>query len=163
MPDPAADLRDELSLDQALRDGLRALPVPPVGPDFDARVLRALRAPTPWWRHWWEPARPLLLGASCSLGVTLVLLHWTLAAPLTAPRPQILGESERPVAAAPPHAPSLDALLDRPGLRAGSLAAAWGNPLAPNPGGTGGNMPPPDRRSGPPRHAQAGRRAGLVV
>ena len=67
------ELPDDLTVRQALRDGLRALPVPDVSPDFDSRVLDALRAPRPWWWRLWEPAKPLLLGASCSLSVTLVL------------------------------------------------------------------------------------------
>ena len=142
---------DDLSLQQARRDGLRALPVPPAAPDFDARVLLALRAPTPWWRHLWEPARPLLLGASCSLLVTLVLLHWTLSAPSGPPFPRA---SPSALAAAPGRAPSLDTLLDRSDLRAGSLSAAW---TAPPPD------PPPDRRPEPPRHALAGRRPVLIV
>lgn len=142
---------DDLTVRQALRDGLRTLPVPDVSPDFDSRVLDALRAPRPWWQRLWEPARPLLLGASCSLSVTLVLLHWTLTAP--APRPLILGGLERIPVSAQVRAPSLDNLLDRPDLRAGSLAAAW---AAPSPA-------PPDRRPEPVRHAQIGRRAALVV
>ena len=159
------ELPDDLHLGSALRDGLHALPVHPVAPDFDARILAALRAPMPWWRRVWEPARPLLLGASCSLSVTLVLLHWALTAP--APRPPILGGPDRMQGArhslplrlpqnwgqGGPSAPSLDRLLDRPDLRAGSLAAAW----------TTFPAPPPDRRPAPPRHAQAGRRACLVV
>jgi len=139
---------DDLDLAQALRDGLRALPVSEIGSDFDARVLDALRAPAPWWRKLWQPARPLLLGASCSLSVTLVLLHWALAAP----QPPMLGGPDQAQASAPGRAGSLDVLLDRPGLRAGSLAAAWAAPL-----------PPSGRRPEPPRHAQSGRRACLIV
>ena len=152
------ELPDDLTVRQALRDGLRALPVPDVSPDFDSRVLDALRAPRPWWRRVWEPARPLLLGTSCSLSVTLVLLHWTLIAPAPQPHPNktsILGgqEQEQVQARRPVRAPSLDRLLDRPDLRAGSLAAAW----------TTFPAPPPDRHPAPPRHAQAGRRACLVA
>ena len=152
------ELPDDFDLGSALRDGLHTLPVPLVAPDFDARVLDALRAPLPWWRRVWEPARPLLLGASCSLSVTLVLLHWTLTAPAPRPHPNktsILGghEQEQVQARRPVRAPSLDRLLDRPDLRAGSLAAAW----------TTFPAPPPDRHPAPPRHAQAGRRACLVV
>ena len=147
-------LPDDFALGQSLRDGLHALPVPAVAPDFDARVLAALRAPTPWWRRVWEPARPLLLGASCSLSVTLVLLHWTLTAPAPRPHPNktsILGGQEQESVQSREPARTLDRLLDRPGLRAGSLAAAWAAP------------PLPDRRPAPPRHAQAGCRACLVV
>lgn len=156
---------DDLALGQSLRDGLHALPVPPVASNFDARVLAALRAPMPWWRRWWEPARPLLLGASCSLLVTLALLHWALSAPVGTPSPRAAPSA---LAAAPARAPSLDSLLDRPGLRAGSLAA-WGSPVILNSGatapdgGTGEDATPPGRRPNPPRHAQAGRRACLIV
>jgi len=144
------DQPDDLYLDRVLRDGLGALPVPDPSPDFDARVLLALRAPTPWWQRLWQPARPLLLGASCSLAVTLVLLHWTLSAPTAAPFPSAAPPG---LAATPARAPSLDAVLDRSDLRAGSLAAVWTAPLP----------APPDSRPQPPRHAQAGRRACLVV
>ena len=148
------ELPDDFDLGSALRDGLHTLPVPLVAPDFDARVLDALRAPLPWWRRAWEPARPLLLGASCSLSVTLVLLHWTLTAPAPRPHPNktsILGGQEQESVQSREPARTLDRLLDRPGLRAGSLAAAWAAP------------PLPDRRPAPPRHAQAGRRACLVA
>lgn len=141
---------DEGPLESALRDGLRALPTPELSPDFDARILAALSAPRPWWQRLWEPARPLLLGASCSLVVTLIALHWTLTAPLSAP----MSRAALPgLAAAPRPLPSLDALLDQPYLSAGSLAAVWAAPPVPSPG----------RRPEPPRHAQAGCRAFLVV
>ena len=155
------DLPDDLDAAQALRDDLHGLPVAAVSPDFDARVLAALHLPRPWgktrwerfrehfWEHFWEPARPLLLGASCSLAVTLLALHWTLSGPVSAPRPP--APSEQAVAPPAVPAPSLDALLDRPDLRAGSLAA-W-TPPAPAPG----------RRPAPPRHAQAGRRTDWIV
>jgi len=150
-----SDIPDDLDLARSLRDGLRALPVPEIGSDFDARVLDALRAPPPWWRQWWQPAKPLLLGASCSLSVTLVLLHWTLAAPHPHPNktPILWGPDEgggRVQASGRGRTLSVESLLDRPGLRAGSLAAAWAI------------APPPDRRPAPPRHAQSGRRAPLA-
>ncbi len=111
--------------DAALRDALRSLPVPPPSADFDDRVLAALNAPRPWrqrlsWRRVWQPVQPLLLGTSCSLGLTLLLLHLMLSAPLAVPAPPALTN----LAAAPSTPlPPLDALLDRPNLRAGSLAA----------------------------------------
>ena len=114
-----------------LADALRSLPVPPLSADFDNRVLAALRVPVPWWRRFWQPAQPLLLGASGSLAVTLLLLHFTLTGPLPAPSPTPV--TVQNIAAAPPTPlPSVDALLDRPGLCAGSLAA-WNSPLPPEP------------------------------
>ncbi len=111
-----------------LADALLSLPVPPPSAGFDARVLAALRVPAPWWRRWWQPAQPLLLGASGSLALTLLLLHFTLTGPQTAPSPMPI--SVRNLAAAPSSGslPSVDALLDRPGLCAGSLTAAWPSP-----------------------------------
>ena len=108
--------------DARLADALRSLPVPPVSADFDDRVLAALRVPRPWWRRltWrgaWQSAQPLLLGASCSLALTLLLLHLTLSGPLPVPAPAAVS----PLAAVP--LPPIDALLDRPNLCAGSLAA----------------------------------------
>ena len=70
-----------------LADALRSLPVPAPSADFDARVLAALRVPRPWWRRVWQPIQPLLLGASGSLAVTLLLLHFTLSGPPAAPSP----------------------------------------------------------------------------
>lgn len=117
--------------DAALRDALRSLPVPVPSMGFDDRVLAALNAPRPWWqglswRRVWQPVQPLLLGTSCSLGLTLLLLHLTLSAPLTAPA--LSAPVLTNLAAAP--MPPLDALLDRPNLRAGSLAAWNSAPAA---------------------------------
>ena len=115
-----------------LADALRSLPPPPLPADFDARVLAALRVPVPWWRRLWQPIQPLLLGASGSLAVTLLLLHFTLSSPPAAPMPA--SRSVQNLAATPPTSlPSVDALLDRPGLCAGSLTAAWNSPLPPEP------------------------------
>ena len=110
-----------------LRDALCCLPVPAPSADFDERVLAALRVPLPWWQRltWrgvWQPAQPLLLGTSCSLGLTLLLLHLTLSSPISAPPLPAVQNAAAPAAPLPP----LDALLDRPNLRAGSLAA-WSN------------------------------------
>ena len=147
------DFVDDFSLDEALRDGLNTLPVSTPSPEFDARVLAALCAPPPWWLRLWEPAKPLLLGASCSLVVTLLALHWTLSASVAAPQLPILGESARSLAAAPHPTLSLDALLNQPHLSAGSLAAVWAAPVP----------TPPNRRPEPHRHAQGWQRPCLVV
>jgi hypothetical protein len=133
---------DNFCLDKALRDGLNALPMPAPSPEFDARVLAALCASRPWWLRLWEPAKPLLLGASCSLVVTLLALHWTVTAPILVPLPPILGESERS-RPEPGSAPSLDALLEQPHLSAGTLASVW----------TASPPTPPSRRPEPHRHA----------
>ena len=134
-----SDFPAEDAATQTLRDGLNALPTPPVSPDFDARVLAALGAPGPWWRRWWEPARPLLVSAAGSLTLTLLLLHWSLTGPITPPSPAAAPPLS---ASAPMQTPSLDALLDSPNLCAASLMPGW-------------ELPPPDRRPPPPRHAQA--------
>ena len=110
-----------------LAEALRSLPVPPVSAGFDTRVLAALEAPVPLWHRLWQTTQPLLLGASGSLAVTLVLLHVTLSAPAIAPSPDPI--RVQTYAATPPTPmPSVDAILDKPGLCAGSLAAAWSSP-----------------------------------
>lgn len=141
-----------------LRDALTALPTPPLSLDFDSRVLTALCAPPPWWDwrawHWhllWPTLRPVMLGAGGSLGVTLLALHWTLSAPVSAPA---FPAMPRDLAAAPAHLPSLDALLARPDLSAGSFAA-WAA-LPPPPA-------PVDRRPVPRRRAERLRPDALVV
>ncbi len=139
-----------------LREALREMPTPPPSPDFDARVLAALRVPPPWWdwRAWgwhalWPTLRPVVLGAGGSLGVTLLALHWTLSAPVSAPT-----LVPRDLAAAPARLPSLDALLARPDLSAGTFAA-WAAPPPP--------PAPADRRPIPRRRAERLRPAVLVV
>lgn len=139
-----------------LRDALTKLPIPPPSPDFDARVLAALCAPSSWWDwrawHWhllWPTLRPVMLGAGGSLGVTLLALHWTLSAPVSAPAPM-----PRSLAAAPARLPPLDALLARPDLSAGSFAA-WAA-LPPPPA-------PADRRPVPRRRAERLRPDALVA
>lgn len=152
-----SDALEETPLDQALRDGLRALSVPETAPDFDTRVLAALRSPQPWWHRLWQPAKPLLLGTSCSLVVMLLALHWTLSAPVLS-APPLLGAGGASQTA---RAPSLDALLDQPNLSAGSLSA-WEGPPAPNNGGDEKNNPT-DRRPAPKQRAQLLRRPSLIV
>ncbi len=118
---------DSTPEDTGLRDALRSLPVPVLSVGFDDCVLAALNVPRPWWqglswRRVWQPVQPLLLGTSCSLGLTLLLLHFTLSVPQAVPAlspPALTNLAAAPSTPLPP----LDALLDRPNLRAGSLAA----------------------------------------
>lgn len=138
-----------------LRDALTALPTPPPSLDFDARVLAALRRPPPWWdwRAWawhtlWPTLRPMVLGAGGSVCVTLLALHWTLSAPISAPTPSL-----RDLAVAPARLPSLDALLARPNLSAGTFAA-WASLPPP---------PAPPERPHPRRRAERLRPEALVV
>ena len=142
---------------RTLGEALRSLPVPLPSADFDDRVLAALRRPTPWWRRLWQPAQPLLLGASGSLAVTLLLLHFTLNSPLSPPSQTPV--SVQNLAAAPPASlPSVDALLDRPGLCAGSLTAAWNSPILPEP-----VAEPAPRKPEPRRRAEVDRRVTLTA
>ena len=140
-----SDFPSETTLEAALRSGLRSVAVPSVSTDFDERILAALHGPKPLWLRLWQPARPLLAGASFSLLVTLLGLHWSLSAPLSGPpAPNSGGAREEQSFAARP-APSLDALLDRPNLTAGSLAFVWNAPPAPTP--QPGTRPEPRRRA----------------
>jgi len=81
---------------EALREGLRQLPVPEAGADFDARVLAQLAESPPernrFRQRTWRLVRPVLAGAGCSLAATLLLYSWYSQLPL----------EERTVAAAPP-------------------------------------------------------------
>ena len=133
-----------------LAEALRSLPVLAPSPDFDNRVLSALRVPLPWWRRLWQPAQPLLLGASGSCGLTLLLLRLTLSAPQTVPP---LPFSVPIVASAPAPLPSVDVLLDRPGLCAGSLAAWNSAPI----------VEPAPRRPEPRRRAEVTQRSTLIA
>ncbi len=140
-----------------LADALRSLPVPPPSAEFDDRVLAALRVPIPWWRRGWQTVQPLLLGASGSLAVSLLLLHFTLSGPPSAPSPVPI--SVQNLAAAPPASlPSVDALLDRPGLCAGSLTAAWNSPPLPEPA-----FEQAPRKPEPRRRAEVIRRPTLTA
>lgn len=115
--------------EHALRAGLYAQPVPNVSPDFNDRVLAALRRPAPWWQLWWQSARPVAISAAGSLCLTLVLLHWSLNAPL--PPPSRVPATS--VASRSATMPSLDALLNRPNLCAASLEWDWNAPLPVSP------------------------------
>ena len=138
-----------------LAEALRSLPVPALPASFDTQVLAALQAPVPLWHRLWQTAQPLLLGASGSLAATLVLLHLALSAPTTAPLPEPI-RVQTYAATAPlpssPTLPSVDALLDKPGLCAGSLTAAWNSSivLEPSP-----SKPAPHRRAELTRQAAA--------
>ena len=129
----------------SVAEALRSLPVPPVSPDFDARVLASLQAPVPLWRRLWQTTQPLLLGASGSLVVTLLALHFALSAPAPAPAPLSISVQTFAAVPSPSALPSIDALLDKPDLRAGSLAAAWINPTPTEPAP---RKPEPRRRAG---------------
>ena len=129
-----------------LADALRSLPPQPLPADFDARVLAALRVPVPWRRRLWQPVQPLLLGASGSLAVTLLLLHFTLSGPPTAPSPTPISVQNLAAAPSSGSLPSVDALLDRPGLCAGSLTTTWNSPLLPEPA-QAPRKPEPRRRA----------------
>lgn len=118
-----SDFVADFQIDQALRDGLRGLPVPPLSPDFDARILSALDAPRPWWRLWWQQAQPVLWGASCSLALTLLLLHWSLQTPFAPPS---ISPQNAP---SPARVLAINRLLDCPNLSVASLSGfAWREP-----------------------------------
>ena len=123
--------------DAVLRAGLRALPVPQASPDFDTRVLAALRAAAPsrppWWQTLWQTChrglRPVLGSAAFSLVGMLLLLRGTSDVPGDA-----LGNAARPDASSQIQASAvtragaerriaLDDVLDRPNLSALSLLA----------------------------------------
>ena len=145
--------------DARLADALRSLPVPTPSAHFDDRVLAALRVPVPrWqrltWRRLWQPVQPLLLGTSCSLALTLLLLHFTLSVPQAAPAPAPPAASNLASAPLPP----LDALLDRPNLRAGSLAA-WNSDLSTE----DAEPQKAPRKPEPRRRAEVYRRPALVA
>ncbi len=76
----------------ALRDGLKALPVPEVSAGFDARIHAALRKAEPFWHPVWAGMRPAVSAAICSLLLTLALLK-VLTAPgsVSANRPSDAG------------------------------------------------------------------------
>ena len=153
--------------DARLANALRSLPVPTPSASFDDRVLAALRVPVPWWKRLsWrsvrQTAQPLFLSASCSLAVTLLALHLTLSSPVSAPSPPAPAAVSSLAAAPPAPLPSVDALLDRPNLCAGSLAA-WNSPLTPSDGGTGEGQEKAPQKPEPRRRAEVYRRPTLVA
>ena len=99
--------------DRALTEGLRNLPSPEPSPDFNSRVIEGLRKPEPWWQVVLPRIRPLISGAACSLILTVVIARWALNAPES--RAQVHPAAEHSTVA-------LEEALDRPDLRAGTLA-----------------------------------------
>ncbi len=107
-----------------LRAGLRALPIPDPGPEFDARVLAAVRERrrSSGWRAffagWSTALRPVLGGAACSTLVMGVLLRGLTATPTAAliPAAQAASGDGAPVFVAALASPAaLDAVLERGG------------------------------------------------
>ena len=151
--------------DARLANALRSLPVPAPSADFDDRVLAALRVPVPWWKRLsWrsvrQTAQPLFLSASCSLAVTLLALHLTLSSPVSTPSPPAPAAVSNLAAAPPAPLPSVDALLDRPNLCAGSLAA-WNSPPAVDTESAGPEKTP--LKPEPRRRAEVYQRPTLVA
>lgn len=142
--------------DAVLRAGLRALPVPQASPDFDTRVLVALRAapPRPWGQTWWQTCqrglRPVLGSAAFSLIGMLLLLRGTGDAPGDAARPAASSQIQASAVtrAGAERRIALDDVLDRPNLSALSLLARTvvANPVLPPAGRSpqaGGRRPEP--------------------
>ncbi len=146
--------------DAVLRAGLRALPVPQASPDFDTRVLAALRAAAPsrppWWQTLWQTChrglRPVLGSAAFSLVGMLLLLRGTGDAPGDAARPAASShiQASAVTRAGAERRIALDEVLDRPNLSALSLLAQQrtvvANPIPPPAGRApqaGGRRPAP--------------------
>jgi hypothetical protein len=103
-------LRDP-ELDMALRAGLRSVPVPISGPDFDSRVLSALEKPLPWWHSLRSSLKPAFGGAAFSLIATLFIVNWALREPGKATPGHISGITTV----------SIEQALESPNLTASSL------------------------------------------
>jgi hypothetical protein len=71
------DMTPDEWTDMALRQGLRALEVPPPSTEFDARVLAAVRGRSPLREMFLSYLRPALATASVSAVATLLLVHWS--------------------------------------------------------------------------------------
>jgi hypothetical protein len=111
---------NETRIENALREGLRNLPVPETSPDFSARIHAALDQTPPWWRMLWIQMRPLLSGAACAAVVMLILLPTLTQTPATvAPDSASIAShaSGRRVTII-----ALEAALDRPDLSAAALS-----------------------------------------
>ena len=103
-------LRDS-ELDMSLREGLRSVPVPVAGPDFDSEVLRALEKPLPWWHALRSTLTPAFGGAAFSLVATLFVVNWALREPQKASPGHSSGISTA----------SIEKALDSPNLTASTL------------------------------------------
>lgn len=71
------DMTPDEWADAALRHGLRDLEVPEPSPDFDERVLAAVRGRSPLREIFLSYLRPALATASASAVATLLLVHWS--------------------------------------------------------------------------------------
>lgn len=143
---PEKGSTEDVRSDMALREGLRSLPVPETAPDFDARVLDALRRPAPWWQTAWASLRPVLSAAACALVVLLPLLSSADARPDRMPLP-LQTASPRSTA----RAFSPDSIAANPNLR-GDTLHPLGLPLQNRPA----QVAPPE-----PKPAAPGRRSQL--
>ena len=72
--DPSDDGMMDDNTEIALREGLRAQPVPPVSANFDARVLSAVSGRSPLWDLFLSALRPALATAAISTVVTTLIL-----------------------------------------------------------------------------------------
>jgi len=93
--------------DAALRRELRGMDVPEPSPDFDQRVLSAVRGRSPLREVFLSYLRPALATASVSTVVTLLLVHWS-----TRPVHTVEAADVPPPATQPQRAPDTD-LVER--------------------------------------------------
>ncbi|HEX5322158.1 MAG TPA: hypothetical protein VFW40_00130, partial [Capsulimonadaceae bacterium] len=112
---------DENRIAEALREGLRAQPVPQTGADFDDRVLAALRN-RPWWQALWLSARPIVSTAACSMIAMLAILHFSLQPPAPAFNPHPATNPPLPTGRVGVAMAALDKALDRPDLSFGTIS-----------------------------------------
>lgn len=109
--------KPDADVDALLRIGLAALPVPQTSPDFAARIQAEFGAgrragqshhspPLGSARHrLWAELRPMMMGAACSLCLTLAVARWAILMPTPVASPAS--------PALPVQAVTADALLDR--------------------------------------------------
>jgi len=80
-----ADYLEPDNLDEAaefaLREGLRAQPMPTVSAGFDERVMRAVRGRSPFWEPLMSAFRPALATAAVATVVTTLLISPKWASP----------------------------------------------------------------------------------